>query len=357
MFSFKRSLCCATLALGCRMAAAPPLTTIQDVLYRADGNRFTGVVTISWKTFEASDASNIASEVARVTVNNGNLFVQLVPTTTANPSATYVVHYSSSGRTQFTEMWAVPPSSVPLRVRDVRLAPGAVSTPGPPSSLTVQISDVVGLQSALDLRTSLGTGFSVSRAAVINSIGAIDGAIGSLSDCVHVDGTSGACGSGSGPPGNAGFVDGEIPAGTVNGFNSSFTLATAPNPASSLALYRNGLRLKPNVDYTLSATLVTFQAGATPQTGDGLLASYRVAVSLPGVGFVDAETPAGAVNGANTLFTLAQSPIPAASLMVYRNGLRLRSGLDYTASGNALTFVASVPQTGDIVQCSYRIAQ
>ncbi|HYL76351.1 MAG TPA: hypothetical protein VEU96_19220 [Bryobacteraceae bacterium] len=356
MLRCSRCLLGVTL-FGVQLLAAPPLTTIQDILYRADGDRFTGVVIISWKTFEASDASNIASEVARVTVTNGNLFVQLVPTTTANPPATYAVSYSSSGRTQFTETWVVPASTVPLRVRDVRLAPGAVATPGPPSTTTVQMTDVVGLQSALSLRPAMGTGFAASRAAVINSIGGLDGAVGNLSDCLHVDGTSGACGSSIAPAGNAGFVDNEVPGGAVNGANTIFTLANTPNPPSSVALYRNGLLLRQSVDYTLSANSVTIQAG-TPQSGDMLLASYRVAVALPGVGFVDAEMPSGTPNGVNTVFNLAQAPNPAGSLAVYRNGIHLRSGADYTASGNAITFTAgAVPQTGDVLQCSYRIAQ
>jgi len=103
MLRCSRWFCAMVLAAGFRIGAQPPLTTIQDVLYRADGDRFTGVVIINWKTFEASDASNIAAEVARVTVNNGNLFVRLVPTTTANPAATYAVQYSSAGKTQFSE--------------------------------------------------------------------------------------------------------------------------------------------------------------------------------------------------------------------------------------------------------------
>lgn len=359
MLRYSRWVCAVVLAAGLRVGAQPPLTTIQDVLYRADGDRFSGVVIINWKTFEASDASNIAAEVARITVNNGNLFVQLVPTTTANPPATYAVQYSSAGKTQFSETWVVPPSAVPLRVRDVRLAPGAVATPGPPSQTTVQMSDVVGLQSALSLRTAMGTGFATSRTAVINTIGGIDGAVGSLSDCVHVDGTSGPCGSGGGTTtSNAAFVDSEVPGGAVNGVNTVFNLANTPNPLSSLTLYRNGLLLKQNLDYTISANALTFLAGATPHTGDMLLASYRLAASVPGVGFVDGETPAGAANGVNVVFNLAQTPSPAASLQVYRNGVRLSSGADYTTSGNGILFLTgAIPQTGDTLQCSYRIAQ
>ena len=38
---------------------APPLTTIQDTLYKADGTPFEGVLTVNWKSFEGPDASNV----------------------------------------------------------------------------------------------------------------------------------------------------------------------------------------------------------------------------------------------------------------------------------------------------------
>lgn len=357
MFRSSRWLLCTVFFFVWRVAAQPPLSTIQDILYRADGSRFNGVVTITWKTFEASDSSDIASDTTRVAVTGGNLYVQLVPTTTANPPAIYAVQYSSAGRTTFSETWAIPPSSVPLRVRDIRLAPGAVTTPGPPSSTSVQLGDVIGLQSALNLRPTMGLGFAVSRAAIIDALGAIDGAMGNLADCVHVDGTSGPCGSGGGP-GSIVFVDGEIPAGAMNSSNATFTLANAPNPATSLALYHNGVLLLPNTDYTLSGSSITMSQATVPQAGDSLLASYRLPGGLPGIGFVDGEIPSGAINGANTIFTLSQAPNPGASLAVFRNGLRLQSGVDYNASGNSITFLAAtIPQIGDILQCSYRITQ
>ena len=359
MFSFRRWSGCATLlALGFRLAAAPPLTTIQDVLYTADGNRFNGLATISWKSFEASDTSNIGAQTTKVEITNGILYVQLVPTTTSPTAATYAVQYQT-GRTQFTEVWVVPPSATALRVRDVRLGPGAVTTPGVGNgtSITVQISDVTGLQSALNLRPTMGTSFTVSRAAVINSVGSIDGAMGNLSDCLHVDGTSGSCGTGSTTSGSVSFVDSETPGGTVDGSNTTFTLANAPNPSSSVALFRNGLLMKPGMDYTVSGSSVLFQTGVAPQPGDTLLASYRLSVSLPGVGFVDGETPAGTSNGVNTTFTLAQTPNPSASLALYRNGIRLKSGLDFSMTGNTVTFLAGIPQTGDVLLCSYRVAQ
>ncbi len=238
MFSFRRWLFRVALALALtlnlapRMAAQPALTTIQDILYTADGNRFNGLITITWQSFEAGDTSNIAAQVTRVTISNGNLYVQLVPTTTANTPATYSVQYNSSGHTQYSEVWVVFPSATPLRVRDVRLSPGAVSTSGPAGqTASVQMSDVLGLQAALNLRPVQGTGFVVSRTAVINVSGAVDGAVGNLTDCMHVDGTSGACGTGS--AGSTVFVDAETPGGTLDGVNTAFTLANPPNPSTS----------------------------------------------------------------------------------------------------------------------------
>ena len=356
MFRFRWWLLFAALAHGSQLAAQPTLTTVQDILYTADGNRFSGVVTITWKTFESSDASSIPASVTQVQVSNGNLFVQLVPTTTANPPAGYAVQYNGEHRTQSSETWVVPPSITPLRVRDVRLPPGAVTTQGPPAVTLVPISNVIGLQSSLDLRPSMGSGFAVSRAAVINASGSLDGALGNLSDCLHVDGSSGPCGA-SGSSGT-GFIDAEVPTGIMNGLNATFALADAPNPASSLAVYRNGLLVRQTGDYTISGNTITFVAGAIPQAADSLVASYRTGVALTGVGFVDGETPVGAVDGVNTAFSIAHSPSPAGSLAVYRNGIRFKSGVDYTNSGTSITFAAgSVPQAGDILQCSYRIAQ
>jgi hypothetical protein len=50
-----------------------------------------------------------------------------------------------------------------------------------------------------------------------------------------------------------------------------------PSPAASLAVYRNGVLQKQELDYSVSANVITFSAGAIPQPGDVLTASYRLA--------------------------------------------------------------------------------
>lgn len=366
MFRSRWWLFLAALALGSTIWATPPLTTIEDVLFSSNGSRFNGVITISWPSFEASDASQIAAQTLQLQITNGILYVQLVPTTNADTPAIYTVVYNSNDGTLYNEAWAVPPSSGPLRVADVRVAPGTVTgsapsgggsssgsstPPGSPGNVT--IANVTGLQAALNVRPVEGTTYAISRTAIIDNTGAIDGAVGNLSDCMHVDGTSGSCGTSGG---SAGFVDAEIPGGAANGSNTSFTLANAPSPALSLELFRNGLLMSQGGDYTLSSNAITFLSASIPQTGDVLLTSYRLNVNLPNVGFVDQETPSGAVNGVNTAFTTSQVASPSSSLTLFLNGLRLTPGVDFTLSGSAITFVAGQPRTGDILLCSYRVA-
>lgn len=71
------------------------------------------------------------------------------------------------------------------------------------------------------------------------------------------------------------FADDETPGGAVNGTNTAFTLQFSPNPAISLQLYKNGLLLEQQTDYTVNGTAVTFAPSTVPQAGDILAAYYR----------------------------------------------------------------------------------
>ncbi|HXA48949.1 MAG TPA: hypothetical protein VNV86_01525, partial [Candidatus Acidoferrum sp.] len=298
---FSRSILAGLLAAAALCAAPQPLTTIQDTLFKADGTRFNGTLTISWTNFEAIDHSQILQQTATVTVVDGNLRVQLVPTTTATPVAFYTVVYNSDGRVQFTETWAVPSSVQPLRVRDVRIvAPGAAGDTA--GTTPVQETDVVGLISDLGARPLKGPAYAPGRVAWVNPTGALETVTGSPSDCVRVDGTSGPCG-GTQPA----FNDNETPAGLVDGANATFTLAAVPNPASSLVIYRNGVLQKVGQDYSLTANTITFLAGAAPQPGDTLLAGYRIpgASTDPNQLFASAQVMCSGLGAGTTSVTLA----------------------------------------------------
>jgi len=259
-----------------RVAAAPALTTIQDTLYKADGTRFNGVAYIEWKSFQASDSSAIAASSVVVPIVDGALRVRLVPTSNASAGAHYYVRYNADGRLQFAESWNVIPSATPVDLAAVRVANGASTGGGstPPSSLS--ISEIAGLSDELSARPVKGFAYSTDRVLKTGATGALESVQGDLTDCVHVDGSAGPCGTVySGNPGPS-FADQEVPAGAINGSNTVYTLAQAPNPAGSLELHRNGILMKAGLDYTLASSTVTFAALSVPQTGDVLLASYRV---------------------------------------------------------------------------------
>ncbi len=330
----------ATVVLMSAAALAqPPLTTIQDTLYQADGTRFNGLLIISWNTFEAGDLSDIVSQSLTVTVVDGNFFVQLVPTTNSTPPTYYTVTYNSDGKVQFQETWVVGAVDTPLRIRDVRASSAPPSSPlPPPSQLPIQESDVVGLTGDLALRPVMGTGFSPGRAAMINASGGIDAVVGNPSDCVFVDGTSGPCGTGGAGPL---FSDREVPGGTVDGSNTTFTLANAPSPAASLELFRNGLEQNPSADYTLTGSTVQFLSGAIPQPGDTLLAWYRLPAGGSGGGGDTAAAPeiecsAPGTSASSTSFaSLGSCAIPASML---ETGDRIDIHFDLAHSGTGAGF-------------------
>ena len=329
--SFLAAVCLATSSF-----ATPPLTTIQDVLFKADGTRFHGTLSISWTSFEAIDHSAITQQTTTVTVVNGNLQVQLVPTTTATPAAFYTVVYNSDGLVQFQETWAVPSSAQPLRIRDVRVA-GVGALGVAPVVDTIQESDVIGLLSDLGARPLKGPAYAAGRVAFVNETGALETVTGTPADCVRVDGTSGPCG-GTQPN----FVDGDSPAGLVDGANTAFTLSGVPSPAPSLTMYRNGMLQKPVQDFTLSGNQIQFAPAAAPQPGDTLLASYRVAG-----GATDAPqlypnpqvlcSGLGAATNASTLASIGTCTIPAA-LLTAGDRVEIRFDLDHAGTAGGFSF-------------------
>src|SRR5579872_764154 len=167
MLDWKRAAMAAFMMIGpwgVEAGAQPALTTIQDILYRADGTRFNGTLYITYNSFLTGDAQNIATANLTVPIVNGVLKVALAPTTTGSAGAQYEVTFNYAGIDQFSEIWAVPPSTVPLRVRDVLVSAGSVVGP-PPVTALVQISDVVNLTTELGVRAMDGVGFALGRTA------------------------------------------------------------------------------------------------------------------------------------------------------------------------------------------------
>ncbi|HLK48517.1 MAG TPA: hypothetical protein VKT49_10300 [Bryobacteraceae bacterium] len=318
--------CFASWLLVTAAAAAPPLTTIQDVIYKADGSSFNGILTISWKSFEAADTSAIATQLLTVRVVDGVLRVKLVPNIATTPPMYYAVVYNSEGRVQFTETWAVPVSPQPLRIRDVRVA-----TPGPPGEGTTPVleSNVVGLIADLGARPVKGAGFAAGRVAFVNAQNQLDSVNGPPGDCVRVDGSSGPCGSAPS------YIDADAPAGIVDGSNTWFSLTGTPEPAASVSVYRNGLLQQPGADYSLTGRTIQFNAASAPQPGDTLLASYRLGGGATGSPLLFANpqvlcSGTGAVVNSASFSSLGTCAVPAGLLA---NGDRVEIRFDIGHQG------------------------
>lgn len=70
------------------------------------------------------------------------------------------------------------------------------------------------------------------------------------------------------------------------------------------------------------------------------------------VTFVDQEVPTGTIDGSNPTFLILNVPL-VGSVKLYLNGLRLKSGLDYTLSSLTIT-MTTIPYSGDVLLADYR---
>ena len=86
---------------------------------------------------------------------------------------------------------------------------------------------------------------------------------------------------------------------------------------------------------------------------DGTTGPCTAGVNIPA--FVNGELPVGVVNGLNATFTLANTP-SASSLLLFRNGLLVQAGGDYTLTGSTIQFGgAAIPQPLDTLVAQYRV--
>ena len=97
-------------------------------------------------------------------------------------------------------------------------------------------------------------------------------------------------------------------------------------------------------------------AHAQGATAEHVLTAASLLALAGGVGptSVFRETPAGAVDGSNAAFTLANTPVSGTD-QVYLNGLLLEpgGGNDYVLSGATVAF-NTPPYAGDRVRVSYQ---
>jgi hypothetical protein len=114
--------------------SGPPLTSVVDTVYMADGTPAAGVLVITWPAFVTASGNAVAPGSLNVTLGtNGALNVALTPNAGATPANTYfTVVYQLQPSEVRTEYWVVPTTS-PATLAQVRTTPGAGTAAQPVS--------------------------------------------------------------------------------------------------------------------------------------------------------------------------------------------------------------------------------
>jgi outer membrane murein-binding lipoprotein Lpp len=256
------------LALTVCCAAQVRPTAVRGTAYAWDEKLSVGTAAASPISFSVSAILPKGS----TTVENGSAFKVIVPlaTMTASSLSTVPDVFSGAG-----EMLGEP-SGVPspeIRSGNVPQDEPVRNAVEPRATVTlpIRISDVTGLSAALS--------------QLNNSVDTLNGRVNDLSATVSnlatkVDNLSTTVNTLADTVANLvrvpTFVDFELPVGSMDGSNPVFVLNAAPTPPSSLVLYRNGIKLSPGFDYSLSGNTILFATGAVPQAGDLLTARYRM---------------------------------------------------------------------------------
>jgi hypothetical protein len=139
--------------------------------------------------------------------------------------------------------------------------------------------------------------------------------------------------------------------GTIDGVNRTFSFPFPIDPAQLLLIFYGGDFQRPNIDFVVQASQITFSFA--PQPGDTLWAvgaseGLRVPFGLPAI----SEAPAGLIDGINNVFMLSAKPSIIPMLLVFEGGLFQRPGIDYDASGQQIT-MNYVPSIGDTLWAVY----
>ena len=161
-------------------------------------------------------------------------------------------------------------------------------------------------------------------------------------------------GAGSGLAASGGDVN--VGAATSGGITVNADDIQVNLDGSTLALGASGLSLADGA----SAALLVGQ-GASDSTynavgGDLTMSSsaaFTIADSYVTDTWVTRETPTGTVNGSNTDFTMAATPLSNTDC-IYLNGIIQNTGgaNDYTLSGAIITF-NTAPESGDVILVNY----
>lgn len=161
-------------------------------------------------------------------------------------------------------------------------------------------------------------------------------------------------GSGSGGSSVPPLFTQEVPTGTVDGINDTFSLSLTPKTTDSLLVLVDSIMI-PETEWSLLGTTLTFNAGSIPQVGQSVDVFYIADSTNSVVGMQ--ETPSGTVDGVNDTFLLSANPPYKAAVLVFVDGLLL-SGNEWSLvqsfSSSSIVFDSgSIPQVAQSVYVMY----
>jgi hypothetical protein len=113
------------MTIGESPAATPPMTTVADTVYRADGAPAVGTLLISWPAFSTANGTPVAAGTKSVPLGpQGALSVSLVPNSGATPAGTFYTVVFQLDDSVRTEYWMVGTTS-PTTIAAVRTILGS----------------------------------------------------------------------------------------------------------------------------------------------------------------------------------------------------------------------------------------
>ena len=164
--------------------------------------------------------------------------------------ATAITDFDEIDNQQYVTAVAGKTGNITLEIADIQGLTAALS--GKADTVhTHAIADTTGLQAALDNKAS------ATHAHAISDVTGLQTALDGLATAVT-------------------YADDEVPTGTKDGVNKTFTLANVPK--GGLQLFRNGVLQAKGTNYTIAALSkdIVFTAGETaPGALEELLAFYR----------------------------------------------------------------------------------
>jgi hypothetical protein len=241
------------------VSSAPlTLSQVRSNISGATGSSGAGTISIGQVTGLSSYLNAISNSLNTMTATVGGFNSSISGLTSSVANLTNIVNGLASTPSASSNTPTFFDGEIPQGlINGTNPVFNLINPPNPASSLSLFRNGV--LQKA-------GSDFSLSG-ATITFFTASTPQLGDLVQASYRTGTAG----------QSSFVDNQTPTGTVNGVNLIFKLGSAPSPASSLRLYKNGILLMQSADYTVSGSTITFlSTGSAPTLGDSLVSFYRI---------------------------------------------------------------------------------